>query len=174
MLKVESAPRTPQELERIKSLYNRAFPQNERRPFDDMMDARNNRLEMNVFYDGDEYCGFAFLLNCGDISHIIYFAVEENMRGRGLGGAALDAMRAEHPDKRLIVDIECDVPGALNAVQRRKRKQFYMRNGYRQTQVKYEWRGEMYEILSDGGDVSEMEFWNFWDTLDKEMDVSEL
>ena len=40
--------------------------------------------------------------------------------------------------------------------------------------MKYEWRGEQYEILSNGGDVSDAEFWNFWDTLEKEMDVSEL
>ena len=174
MFETDTKPRTQNDLVRIKALYNRAFPENERRPFDDMMASLNNRLELNVFYAEGAFVGFAFLLNCGDISHIIYFAVEEEMRGQGMGSAALKAMRAENPGMRMLVDIERDIPGAPNAMQRCHRKHFYLRSGYQETQVKYEWRGEQYEILSNGGDVSDAEFWNFWDTLEKEMDVSEL
>lgn len=174
MFETDTKPRTQNDLVRIKALYNRAFPENERRPFDDMMASLNNWLELNVFYADGAFVGFAFLLNCGDISHIIYFAVEEEMRGQGMGSAALKAMRAENPGMRMLVDIERDIPGAPNTMQRCHRKHFYLRSGYQETQVKYEWRGEQYEILSNGGDVSDAEFWNFWDTLEKEMDVSEL
>ena len=153
MFETDIKPRTQNDLVRIKALYNRAFPENERRPFDDIMASLNNRLKLNVFYADGAFVGFAFLLNCGDISHIIYFAVEEEMRGQGMGR---------------------DIPGAPNAMQRCHRTHFYLRSGYQETQVKYEWRGEQYEILSNGGDVSDAEFWNFWDTLEKEMDVSEL
>ena len=74
MFETDTKPRTQNDLARIKALYNRAFPENERRPFDDMMASLNNRLKLNVFYAEGAFVGFAFLLNCGDISHIIYFA----------------------------------------------------------------------------------------------------
>ena len=37
MFETDTKPRTQNDLVRIKALYNRAFPENERRPFDDMM-----------------------------------------------------------------------------------------------------------------------------------------
>ena len=174
MLTTQSTLRSEHDLKPMKLLYERAFPENERRPFDDMMSSLNRRLEMCAFYEDNDFCGFAFLLNCGDISHIIYFAIMEEMRGRGLGSRALSDMCKMKAGKRVIVDIERDIASSPNIAQRRKRKQFYLRNGFKETPVRYEWRGEQYEILSCGGPLSEKDFWGFWDTLDKEMDVSEL
>lgn len=174
MLTIQNTLRSERDLKPMKLLYERAFPENERRPFDDMMSSLNHRLEMCAFYDGYLFCGFAFLLNCGDISHIIYLAIMEEMRGRGLGSRALAQMCKAKAGKRVIVDIERDITSSPNLAQRIKRKQFYLHNGFKETPVRYEWRGEQYEILSCGGILSENDFWGFWDTLDKEMDVSEL
>ena len=45
------------------------------------------------------------------------------------------------------------------------RKKFYLRAGYEETPVKYEWRQENYEILSFGGQISEAEYDGFWENL---------
>ena len=49
-----------------------------------------------------------------------------------------------------------------------KRKQFYLKNDFKETDVFYTWQGEDYVILSRNGIVQKKEFWNFWDSLKKE------
>ena len=76
--------------------------------------------------------------------HIIYFAVEEALRGRGLGSRILEEMRRANPGKRLLVDIEEPFGAAPNNAQRLRRRDFYLRCGYRETAVRYPWRGVDY------------------------------
>lgn len=103
--------------------------------------------------------------------HIIYFAVEEALRGRGLGSRILEEMRRANPGKRLLVDIEEPSGAAPNNAQRLRRRDFYLRCGYRETAVRYPWRGEDYVILSLGGTVTDEEFGRFWEALEAEMPV---
>lgn len=103
--------------------------------------------------------------------HIIYFAVEEAMRGRGVGTRILEEMRRANPGKRLLVDIEEPSEAAANNAQRIQRKAFYLRCGYQETAVRYPWRGEDYVILSLGGGVTDEEFDCFWEALEAEMPV---
>ena len=71
----------------------------------------------------------------------MYFAVEEQFRDHGLGGETLLLLRRQLPGLRLIVDIERQDDSAENAALRRRRKQFYLRHGYRETGVFYDWQG---------------------------------
>ena len=153
------------ELGHIEALYRASFPENERRPLEPLLEDTTGHGEVLAFYDGSLFCGFACLLNCGDLSHIIYFAVEESLRGKGYGSAALEAMHAEKRGQRIIVDIERENPRAANEAQREKRRRFYLKNGYRATEVRYSWRQEEYEILSFGGAVTRPDFEHFWDEL---------
>lgn len=45
------------------------------------------------------------------------------------------------------------------------RKKFYLKAGYEETPVKYEWRQENYEIFSFAGQISEEEYDCFWEGL---------
>ena len=64
-----------------------------------------------------------------------------------------------------MVDIEVPDISAENNEQRIMRKKFYLRAGYEETPVKYEWRGEKYEILSYRGQISQAEYDWFWEDL---------
>ena len=64
-------------------------------------------------------------------------------------------------------DIE-KIKDTSNKEQRIKRKQFYLKNDFKETDVFYTWQGEDYVILSRNGIVQKKEFWNFWDSLKKE------
>ena len=112
-----------------------------------------------------EFRGFVCSLIQGDLLHIIYFAVTEDQRGRGLGSQILAAVREASPGMRLLVDIEAPDPTAENHLQRVRRQEFYLRNGYTETPVRYSWRGEDYIILSRGGNLTPEEFHRFWDDL---------
>lgn len=113
-------------------------------------------------------CVPSCLLNTPVISHIIYLAVDESLRGNGYGSKALELLHQSKPGKKIMVDIEVTDEQAENAEQRRMRKKFYLRAGYVETPVKYEWQQENYEILSFGGQISEAEYDGFWKNLRKQ------
>lgn len=165
MLTMKPIGDTPEELKKAKALYYRAFPKNERRSFPELVENRFGSTEVFCFYDGETFVGMACLLNTPTISHIIYLAVDESLRGHGYGSKALELLHQNKPGKKLMVDIEIPDEQAENAGQRRMRKRFYLRAGYEETPVKYEWRYESYEILSFGGQVSEAEYDGFWESL---------
>lgn len=158
---------TPEELKKSKTLYYRAFPKNERRSFPELVENRFGGTEVFCFYDCETFVGIACLLNTTAISHIIYLAVDESLRGNGYGSKALELLHQSKYGKKIMVDIEVPDEQAENAEQRRIRKKFYLRAGYEETPVKYEWRQESYEILSFGGQISEAEYDDFWDNLRK-------
>lgn len=155
------------DVSRIEALYLEAFPENERSPFHLLLDDSTNCSEIFAFYEDSIFCGFMSILTWGDISHIIYFAMDASLRGNGYGAAALSLLRQIKPGNRLIADIEQPTSAAGNNAQREKRKQFYCKNGYAPSGVCYTWRDESYEILVNGGDLSEKEFWDFWEAVSK-------
>ena len=147
---------------RILALYERAFPVNERRPLKPLLHDPTGCADFLAFYAGTEFVGFACLLTWKDLTHILYIAMDEDKRGRGYGAQALEIVRNVRPGHRVLADLEEETDGAENGDQRRKRMQFYMRNGFEWTEVAYRWRGEDYVILSQGGTVTKEEFWGFW------------
>lgn len=150
---------------KIKKLYLEAFPENERFSFGMMLRNENGHYETFAFYNNGSFCGFAILLNSLDISHILYIATLPKLRGKGLGEKALAAIGRIKAKMRIIVDIEREVPGCAENEIRRRRKNFYLRNGYCETEVRYRWQNEFYEILVFGGELSKEDFGNFWKAL---------
>ena len=161
------------DLGKIKKLYEEAFPENERFSFGMMIKNESGSYETFGFYKDGVFCGFAIVLNSLDISHIIYFATLPEMRGKGLGAKALAAMGRIEAGRRIIVDIERKVPGCEENEIRRRRKNFYLRNGYSETEVRYRWQDEAYEILVFGGKLSKEDFGNFWKALGIKKNTSE-
>lgn len=158
----------------LEALYNRAFPEWERRPLTSLMKNPGHEIELFAFYADDAFCGMACVLNTTTIAHIIYLAVEENMRGQGLGSGILSLLHGHYQGKRVIVDVEQVHSDAKENDPRRKRMAFYARNGYRETEIRYPWRGEDYVILSFGGDVSKEEWRLFWQELDQTIETDYL
>ena len=95
------------------------------------------------------------------------------MRGKGLGAKALAAIGRIKSKMRIIVDIEREVPGCEENEIRRRRKNFYLRNGYSETEVRYRWQEESYEILVSGGKLCKEDFGNFWKALGIKKNTSE-
>lgn len=163
MLKL--APAGVGEYQKIAELYERAFPAEERRPLEPLFaDCSGCASVLSACSDGF-FCGFLCTLQWEDLLHIIYFAVEEDLRGKGLGSEILRQLHAENPGMRVLVDIEEPTPSSENYAQRLKRKSFYLRGGYEENEIHYCWRGVDYTILSYGGAVTNEEFDAFWDAV---------
>lgn len=166
-------PASQNDVPMVRALYERAFPVNERRPLGPLLNDATGHAKVLAAYDGEGFCGFVCILQWADIVHIIYFAVEEKQRGKGLGSAILQAVHQANPQKRVIVDIEEPDSSAPNNPQRVKRRAFYLHNGYAETKIRYRWLGTDYLILSHGGDMTDEEFGQFWDALAVAMPGSE-
>lgn len=165
MLSIKPITAQSKELVQIEELYRSAFPDHERKPLYPLLQDTSGCSEIISFYDKNLFCGFACLLNQRDLTHIIYFAIDDRLRKKGYGSAALTAMHDMKPFNRIIVDIEIENKQAANHEQRRRRKAFYLRNGYVESGVKYGWQSELYEILVLGGTISNKEFYTFWKNI---------
>jgi GNAT superfamily N-acetyltransferase len=150
-------------LPQVKALYESAFPANERIPIKHLLDDKIKR-EFWAFFDGDLFCGFSNSITHGSITNIIYFAVMPELRSRGYGSQILQVIREQHPDTRIVVDIEVeeDSKDAEELERRNRRRDFYLRNGFGSSPVDYVWQGEHYRLLTAGGTVNEKEFRDFW------------
>lgn len=150
-------------LPKLRALYERSFPANERRSLEELFTAFGSAHEMLVLMHEGRFAGFVSLLTWQDLTHILYLAIEPELRGMGLGSEALRLIRAHKPSARILADLEDDVPGAPNNDQRLRRMSFYRRGGYAPSEVRYDWRGESYVIYVSGGSLSAHEFEAFWD-----------
>ena len=155
-------------LEETIRLYKDAFPSNERRPLDPLINDPKREGVVYAVLKDDLYIGFIVLLSHKTITHILYFATEEKYRDRGFGRKILELVKEAFPDHRIIADLEEPDEHSFNNDQRLKRMKFYLRNGYRQTDIEYEWRDEKYVILVNGDYISEQEFDDFWEYFYKE------
>lgn len=152
----------------IKTLYASAFPPNERsRDLNYLINDKQRVGDLYAFYDGNVFVGFACLLTCLGISHIIYFAIAPQLRDLGYGSRVIKTICGIKHDCRVIADVESpDEKNASNLPQRLKRLSFYEKNGFCKTAVSYRWQHGDYTILSRGGDVSREEFKAFWQFID--------
>lgn len=152
----------------IEGLYLAAFPENERVPFGWLYDGSIRSMESHSFYEAGAFCGFAALVSHGDITQITYLAVCDGLRGKGIGGEILRQVRRMKPQSRILADLELEASGVPNNDQRRRRREFYLRNGYLPTDIRYRWAGESYEMLAQGGAVTEAEYRGLWKSLREE------
>ena len=118
-------------LDRTMKLYDAAFPENERKDWQLMLNKRREgvlTIEAIVSDDGD-FLGEVVCLNARNILLIDYLAVAPECRGMGVGTEVLKLLAAMYPEKKLILEIESTFTPAGNSVQRTRRKDFYLRAG---------------------------------------------
>ncbi|MCD7841710.1 MAG: GNAT family N-acetyltransferase [Lachnospiraceae bacterium] len=147
----------------ILDLYQRAFPDNERKPFS-LIERKTSMGEMEILLIREERkrIGFAIVAYAEHLILLDYFAIDERWRDQGYGSMALELLEGLYSDRQMFLEIEqadepvqipcakgeseqADVP--LNDI-RRRRKAFYLRNGMHETGIDVEMFGVKMELLS--------------------------
>ncbi|MBR0385140.1 MAG: GNAT family N-acetyltransferase [Erysipelotrichaceae bacterium] len=134
---------------------------NERRSIDEFLAYDSKDTGMLVIREDGHFSGLMITMTYKDICHIIYFAVKPEYRDKGYGTRCLKLLQ-QNPD-RIIVDVEDPEAECDNRRQRKRRVEFYRKNGFERTGISYNWRGEQYFIMSFNGTVTKDEFSAFWD-----------
>lgn len=119
------------EIDYIHSLYVRAFPFVEQKPFRDILDLQTRGIcDLYIITHEGARCGLAVVHTVKDTALLDYFAIDEKFRGMGLGGMALDALTAHYSDRYFYIEIERIDPASDNNEQRISRRQFYLNHGF--------------------------------------------
>ncbi len=137
--------------EQLRRLYGTAFPVEEQIPYDDLIYLMDKLdIDYTAYFDGELFVGLTMVLHLPRYNWGWYFAVREDLRGRGYGqdilSSVLEKYRGAHP---FIIDIESplqeDTP---NPEQRRRRHGFYRRNGLKDTPTERTYDGVSYTIMT--------------------------
>lgn len=147
----------------VRGIYFDSFPKNERMPFP-MMVAMSKLWNTDFlgFYDGDTLCAFVYLAHNSKIVFVMFLAVDKSLRSKGYGSAILQEIQNKYPDKKIIISIEpCD-KNSPDIELRTRRKDFYMRNGYKETGYMMKLNGVIQEIIITNGEFSKKQFRAFF------------
>ena len=137
------------DMKAVKKLYRSAFPAIERKPFFMVREkARKGESEILALSVDGEFADFAVTLLYSDLVLIDYFAIAENRRGRGAGSLGLKTVFSRYSGKRIMLLAEDEDPKAPNALERKRRIDFYFKNSMADTAVKVKIFGNGFRLLS--------------------------
>lgn len=119
------------ELEEIKGLYFASFPEDERRPWESIVDMVNNGFSyFNMIIARDcetgKMLGFYTIWRFPQAFYVEHFAVSFECRNRGIGSSILRNIKEFSGNSPVVVEVELPDKGT-DAV---KRIDFYKRNGF--------------------------------------------
>ncbi len=159
----------------ILDLYQRSFPEAERKPFSIIeRKAAMGSVEILLVKEGSRRAGFAITALSSDAVLLDYFAIAEEFRGQGIGTDAFLLLKELYSDKCFFLEIE-ETDGAQKetggareetdetqentggaqekSADRLRRKAFYLRNGMSETGIHIELFGVPFEVLASDPDV---------------------
>lgn len=137
--------------EAIRQLYQTAFPDDEKIPWDELLGlVETMHLDFCAYYEGDLLLGMTIVYPRASFSWFWYFAVSEEQRGKGWGQRILKMVTEKYVAHSLILDMEDPNQVCSNAAQRQRRHAFYQRNGFRDTGVGKHYGSVAMTIMASG------------------------
>lgn len=143
------------DLKKLKRLYLTAFPAEERAPFFlMMMKTRHGRAEMLTAKINGKFVGFVYMVCHEDLAYLFYLAVADKLRGKGIGGKIIDAVKERYSGMRIFLAREQLDETAENYAQRVSRRNFYLRCGFTDLPCMIKEASVIYDVMGIGGSVS--------------------
>lgn len=136
---------------KISRLYRTAFPADERAPMWFMaMKSEDENVDFWGLYANGEWVGLAYVISEGTASYLFYLALSENMRGRGLGSKALQAVLMQYGGQRVFLALEPLDESAENSEERARRRSFYLKNGLKPLPLTIREARVTYDVMGTG------------------------
>ena len=172
--------------EKIKQLYETAFPEDEQIPWDDLMRLVGEMpLDFTAYYDGEvmeqrehnqaclnfaesrqnstesqDFIGFTIVYPRKSFNWLWYFAVSKELRGKGYGQQILTKLIERYEDQPFVLDMESTTQVCDNLEQRKQRRTFYLRNGFKDTNVYRTYNDITMTIMMRGEGTFTMQDWD--------------
>lgn len=127
--------------DKIEKLYLKSFPKEERFSFEILDEcSKEENSDLYAILDNEEFIGMCYVVNCDDAYYLMYLAVEPNLRNKNYGSKILKDLKEKYNTIFLSIDMPIDKICI-------RRKSFYLRNGFYDTNKYYEDTGVWYEVL---------------------------
>lgn len=122
----------------LKKLYEEAFPVSERPVSMDDIIANLDQMPCDLLgvypeETPDEFAGFFFGIRGENCVYGVYYATRPELRSTGIGGKAFQAILKYYEDIPFWFSYESTFEESDNALQRERRRNFYLRNGFHET-----------------------------------------
>ena len=115
---------------KIKSLYKKAFPKCERKPFSVIKRMESSgKTDIWCFFDKRRFVGFAATINGEREILVDYLAISKWARGHGYGTEAIKYLICRYAPLGVFLEIEVPYEDSENYEERRRRRQFYLNAG---------------------------------------------
>ena len=144
---------------KVTKLYNEAFPKDERIPIWLLkILVRKNKAKFYGIYDNEKFVGLVYNIFYKDIVFVFYLAIDKGTKEQGYGTKVLDSIKQKYKNSRIILCIEPVDENSDNYEQRVKRKKFYLKNGFEDSNYIIKERNIIYEMLYYNENVALQEF----------------
>lgn len=135
----------------IKELYYESFDKDERFPFCLLRKcSKEKNVSFNVLYNKDKVIGFQYIIEYDNIAYLMYFAIEKNQRNNGYGSEILKELNRSYKKVLLCIEKENEQVSDIKY----KRKQFYLRNGFVDTNKYIVDNNVEYELLCSNSNLN--------------------
>ena len=128
----EGAP----EVDIITKLNFEAFPINEHTETDFIYDFNNKAFDLLGIYpdeNPDDFAGYFLCIKNDKTVYISYFAILPEKRNLGIGTRALADLKEYYKGRQIVLYFESIFEECENIEQRKRRRAFYLRNGFYET-----------------------------------------
>lgn len=147
-LNIENVTEAGKYWNEINALADEAFPPEEYiAPKELVRMAAAGNLAFFALLDKDTFVGFMVTMPYKEMVYLFFLAIVPGCRSKGYGSRAIETLKAQYPGKTQVVDFEAPDDSADNAAQRKKRRQFYLKNGYGKTGLFLTYFGVTYEVF---------------------------
>lgn len=141
------------DMNRLEELALEAFPPEEYlAPAKIIEMSLKTDLDFWGLYDNDIFIGFCVVVRHADMAYLFFLAISPENRSKGYGSAILAILSEKYKSFQFTVDFEMVDEQVLNVEQRIRRKEFYLRNGFKETGHFLTYFGVSYEVLCKNSD----------------------
>ena len=142
--------------EKLKKIYDLAFPQEKQYPpYSDIIRTvkeSGENLDCTAYYDGEILVGLTIIFILKRFNFGNYFAVREDLRGKGYGKIILTSVLEKYKkvNNPFIVGAESPFQeNAPNLEMRKRRYAFYIREGLIDTGTSFDFNGVLFTVMSN-------------------------
>ena len=154
-------------LRKIKRLYKKSFPKEERKPFSVILQKQKEGTAEILAAESwrHDLLGFAVTALYKDLVLVDYLAVEPLCQGQGVGSLMLKELEEHYPNRRILLEIEDPEDLSDNQQDRLRRLAFYKKNGFEHAGFKVYLFGIKMPVLIKNGSVSYEEYHSIYDEV---------
>ena len=109
-------------------------------------------MDFLAFYDDDIFVGFIVVSQHKNMIYVFFFAIDQTLRSSGYGARALSTLKEHYKGCQFFADIEKIDVTAPDNEERKRRRAFYLRNGYKTSEYFMFYKETDYEVLYSEGE----------------------